>query len=878
MLYNGLKLSDVVKNRQKFGANVLPDVSKKTFWDFFSEIYHDKINMILLVMLGLLFFVAAIGYGSWAEPMGVAFVLVIVFWVGIITKMRAQKYTTELLNKSAVRYCNVIRDRKIQHINVKDVVVGDVVVLQSGETIPADGYVVYGEIFVNNAILNGESEDCLKQAVANYKYDYKKVMNASDYVSKNLLFSGTTVQSGDAKMIVTRVGIHTENAKTLMAMRSVQETKTDLDIKLEKFASTVTTIGYVGAILFFVLMMISGIYQVGGWQKFLELGTLQIVHNVILQITIALTIVVSVVPEGLPLVISIITAQNARKMLKHNILAKNTHKISESGNIQILCTDKTGTLTYGKLIPITNYLGNGTQIGFDSQSVLGEMITACIVLNTEAMFDSKNNVVGGTVTQRALLGTVDINSKIYKKVIKQNSVANKMAFNSANKYSFANVKSEFFDKKVIALYTGAPELILAHATRYMDVDGVKHKLNKAKMRELLSYNAKQAKRLVALAYHECKNTDGKIQNDLILLSLVAIRDDVRAEVPAAVKRMNNAGIQVVMITGDIIDTANAIAVDAGIVKNKDDIVISAPELESMSDNKIIKILPKIRVIARATPSTKLRLVQVAQKLNLCIGMCGDGTNDAPALRQADVGFAMGSGTDVCKEAGDIIITDDNFVSVTDTVLFGRTFIENVNKFLAFQLPVNIVMMIACLIYPMFFGVMALTAVQILIINIVTDSLNSLAFGGEPTKSEYMHVPPLVKGAPLINRDMLYKAILDISIFLFVMLILTLPWFQNEFGFIGDKNLSARFAVLTFISVINGFNIREKGFNLLHGITKNPLFISVAVIILSFTFIVINYGEKLFGMQPLDTKQWLVICLLSLIIIPMDLIRKKLLKK
>ena len=393
------------------------------------------------------------------------------------------------------------------------------------------------------------------------------------------------------------------------------------------------------------------------------------------------------------------------------------------------------------------------------------------------------------------------------------------------------------------------------------------------MMEIIRDNARQAKRMVALAYGVGKTLNAKMPDNLILVSMVAIRDDVRAEVPHAVARMGRAGIHVIMITGDILDTARAIAVDSGIINSDDDVALTARELDSMTDAQIKQILYKLKVVARAVPRTKLRLVKIAQEMNLCIGMCGDGTNDAPALRRADVGFAMGSGTDVCKEAGDIIITDDNFVSIADAVLFGRTFSNNITKFLMFQMPINIMLVVLSLIYPTVFMLPAFVAVQILVINIVMDSLNSLSFGAEPAKPEYMNVPPRPKGASLFSDGVgarIFAACVEFGI---IFSLLFLPVVQQIFGDNPDVNLTVRFALIMLIAAFNGFNVRTNDVRILRGISKNPMFLIIAGVIVFGTVAIVQFGGTIFQVVPLTVKQWVAVFGLSALIIPMDLIRK-----
>lgn len=877
MKFIGLNNRQVAQSQKKYGTNTIPPVQRKNAWQFFMETFHDKINVILFGMMILFFVFAAFGFGGYIEPIGVGVVLICVGMIGTITKLRAQKYAYDLKSRTAVRYVMVARNGKIKNINTADIVVGDIVFLQSGETVPADGYIVDGKINVNNSVLNGESAECLKEPIPGFQYNRRAQVTADDYVSKNLLFAGTTVQSGECIMVVEKVGVHTENAKTLLSMRNIKEVKTDLDIKLDKLAMNIGYFGYVGGAIVAIVLMSNAISVAGGMMAFLHSGTLNILHEILSMLIVSLTIIAAAVPEGLPFIITIIISQNARNMIKHNVLAKNTHKIPEAGNIQILCTDKTGTLTYGNLIPITNYLGDGSQVDFNSDLPISRFIAADILFNTGATFDERGKIVGGTSTQRALLSALDTQSKLFKSVTKDIKALDKIPFDSANKFSGVRVMRKA-DKKQFVLYTGAPEIILEHVSKYIDVNGRMHRIDKNKMMKIIRENARQAKRMLALAFMEGKTLNSKLPDKLTLISLVSIRDDVRREVPAAMTRMKNAGIHVIMMTGDILDTARAIGVDSGIITNDNDLVLTARELDAMSDAEIKKNLYKIKVVARAVPKTKLRLVNVAQEMNLCIGMCGDGTNDAPALKRADVGFAMGSGTDVCKEAGDIIITDDNFVSIADAVLFGRTFLNNVKKFLAFQMPINITLIILSVFYPIMFLVPAFVAVQILIINICEDSLNSLAFGGEPAKLEYMTTPPQPKGVSLFAGKTLHKIIAASVEFLIVFSLLFISPVRQIFSDSAILNLTARFALLMLVAMFNGFNVRVDDMRILNGLNKNPMFLCVAFIIIIGTFCVVNFGDAAFNVVPLSIEQWGVIFGLAFLVIPMDLIRKFITKK
>ena len=337
--------------------------------------------------------------------------------------------------------------------------------------------------------------------------------------------------------------------------------------------------------------------------------------------------------------------------------------------------------------------------------------------------------------------------------------------------------------------------------------------------------------------------------------------------------MHGAGVQVMMVTGDVIETAKAIAEDAGLITSETDIAMSAIDFDKLSDEEAKAKLPYIKVIARATPQTKLRIVKLAQELNLCVAMTGDGTNDSPALKAADVGFSMGSGTDVCKEAGDIIITDDNFVSIANAVMLGRTFMHNVMKFLKFQLPINVSLVILSIIYSLFFGMEAIAAVQILIINIVMDSLNSLSFGGEPPKPEYMKEQPIPKGSKLLSKETITQIGVSVVTFMAIFGITAIPAIRNLFGS-EEVYATARFAMLVVMATVNGFNIRTDSMNLFKGIGNNTMFVKIALIIFAGIILLCQFGGAMLHCAPLSFVQWIVVFAMSMMVVPVDLIRKK----
>lgn len=865
----GLTSSQVTKNREKYGSNKLPEKKLKTGFQFFMETFEDHLNQILLAMMIVFTVIAVLGQGSYSEPIGVAVVLLAIAFLGMNTNLKSQKSAKELKDRTSIHYCNVIRDGKVEHINANDLVVGDLVIIQSGEGIYADGYLVEGSVKVDNSVLNGESDPCKKTAWEGNNepitFGGKRTADSDDFLKYYTLFSGTTVTDGEGKMIVTNVGADTVNGQTILTIDEIEETKTSLEIQLDDLASQISKFGYIGAAIIVVALIATNIVQYGGFAEYFGIGWIGVLKNVLTVAVTALTIIVAAVPEGLPLIINLITAQNAKIMIKHNVLAKHTNKIPEAGNIQLLCTDKTGTLTVGKLVPVENVMGNGNEVPKDS--IIGNMFKLNIALNSSAMYDENKDIVGGNATERALLTMID--SDEYKTFTNAVEVTNRKIFNSANKFSAVETSGK--DGKV-TYYKGAPEKLIDAAVSYETVEGVQP-IERDKLKDIVKSYATKAMRVIATGYSKKELLEEGFPDDLILTSLVAIRDDVRPEVPEAVAKMHGAGVQVMMVTGDVIDTAKAIAKDAGLITSESDIAMSAIDFDALSDEEAKTKLPYIKVIARATPNTKLRIVRLAQELGLCVGMTGDGTNDAPALKAADVGFSMGSGTDVCKEAGDIIITDDNFVSITDAVLLGRTFMHNVMKFLKFQLPINVGLVILSILYPIIMAVEAVAAVQILVINIVMDSLNSLSFGGEPAKDEYMKEKPIPKGSKLLSKETIGQIAVSVVAFIGIFGITLLPAVQKAFGNNEAVYATVRFALLVMMATFNGFNIRTDGFNLFKGISKNMLFIEIAVAIFALTFVLAQFGGEIMGCTALTATQWAITVGFAFMIIPIDLVRK-----
>lgn len=861
---NGLSSKEVLKSRELHGSNKLPEPKLDKWYDFAKEALSEKITMILIAIAVLQLFLGVMGVMDLSDPIMILVVLAIVTCIAVKTGLGVQKSAAELRAKTSVRYCDVIRDGKVQTINKDELVVGDLVCVGMGQEIFADGYLIEGKISVNNAAINGETKECKKTPIEGYVH--KKTTSTDAYTNQNCLFAGTTVMSGEGKMIVTDVGVNTVNGDTLVKMQTLEAPKTALDIALDNLSDFISKWGTIAAVITFAVLTISGVVQVG-FGEYFSGGVLNIIQKIAQNFSVALTIIVAAVPEGLPLIVKLVTKQNVKTMEKFNILAKNPGKIPELAYVDIICTDKTGTLTTGIMTPKKIIDGFGNDVNKDS--VLWNNIKANISLNNSATFDSENNITGGNSIDRAVLSLV--NPETYADIQKKYPVKLKQVFNSSNKYS------AFTTKDGVTYYKGAPEKLIEHCTKVMDSSGeIVENNDNDTLSNAITAMTSNAMRCIAVTMADGDLVENEIPNDMTFLGIIGVVDPVRDEVPSAVKTAHEAGIQVIEITGDCIETAVAVATECGIYKDGD-LALTNDEFEAMSDDEVKSIIPRLRVISRCSPNTKLRLVTLAQEIGKSVAMTGDGVNDSPALKRADVGFGMQGGSDVAKEASDIVLTDDNFASVVKAVELGRTFMHNIMMFLEFQLPINISLLILSVIYPMIATGALLASVQILIVNIIMDSLNSLSFGGEPPKDEYMTEKPIKKGSGLFIRGAKKRIAISTVAFIALYGIITFSPIANMFAS-ETEAMTARFALLCFMAVFNGFNIRTEHINLFNGIGKNKLFSAIAIGIFVMTFALCNFAENLIKVTALDFKHWVVVVILAFMVIPIDLIRKVIEKK
>ena len=559
-------------------------------------------------------------------------------------------------------------------------------------------------------------------------------------------------------------------------------------------------------------------------------------------------------------------------MLKNNVLVRKLVGIETAGSLNILFTDKTGTLTKGKLEVTNIMLGNKKK--FNSINNLHgdakKILINNLVYNNESSLDSNNMIIGGNITDKALLDFVKIRKDDKVKII------DKVYFDSKNKYSLTIIQDEI---KKYKLVKGASEVILPKCSRYLDEFGYKQLiLHRDVLDKEIDEATNKGIRVICLAYN---NDSGKNLDNLILLGFLFIKDEVRDESIMGVKLIKNAGIDIVMITGDNKNTAVNIAREVGIISSCNDMAITSRELNRMSDEEVINNLSKLKVIARAMPDDKSRLVNLAKKCGLVVGMTGDGVNDAIALKRADVGFSMGSGTEVAKEASDIVILDDNILSIEKAILYGRCIFKSIRKFIIFQLTVNFCAVSISIIGP-FIGIPTpVTVIQMLWINMVMDTLAGLAFSYEPAMDEYMLEKPKRRNEEIINKYMLNE-ILVTGLYSSLICILFLKNnFIHSLFRDGDNDkylMTAFFGLFIFMSIFNSFNARTNRLNILSNITKNKVFLIITLFIVVVQILMIYYGGDTFRTSGLNIREFMIMVLIALTVIPIDFLRKIFLKR
>lgn len=863
MKQTGLTVKQVEESRNKHGSNSLTQIPPDPLWKKILEGFKDPMIMILLVALVVQVILFFLGQAEWFEPVGILIAILIANGVASVSESKQEGKASALkAEEEAKETAKVIRDGKLEEIHVSEIVVGDIVYLQAGDKIPADGIVIEGELRVDQAALNGETEEAAKiPCVDGASYDVKDLLN------KYYAYRGTVVCGGEGYMEIKVVGDKTLFGE--LALEVQEETReTPLQVKLGKLAKQISTFGYIGAIA-----IVAGVMAKTLITGNIPSGIYEWIRLIMDAITVAVTIIVCAVPEGLPMLTSILLSFQSMRMAKDNVLVHKINGLETAGSLSILFSDKTGTITEGKLSVVEMATGNVKVFNALSKmpSNLAFDVITGIGINNSAV-PSDGAIIGGNSTDRALMSFL-VSSNAVNSMTKEDVRAFN-AFDSNRKMSSVTITR---DGNSVTYVKGAPEKILERCTHYIDENGeIKELVEKNYLTSYIDTQAGRSMRLLAVAKVDGTSEDA----ELTLVCVISIRDNVRKEAIDAIKEVQNAGIQVVMVTGDRKETAVAIAKEAGLLQSNDDVALTSAEMAEKSDEELKKILPHLRVVSRALPTDKSRLVRIAQELDLVVGMTGDGVNDSPALKKADVGFAMGSGTEVAKEAGDITILDDNFASIEKAILYGRTMFKSIRKFLIFQLTVNVAAVLTCFVGPLLGENVVMTVIQLLLINLAMDTLAAIAFGSEPALKEYMREKPIPRNASIISKEMFTQIIISALYITFICLsILFLPPIRNLFGNVDTTYLkSALFATFMMAITFNGFNARTSHMNPFEGLGRNKSFLIVMFAIFAMQFVFVTFGGNVLSVESLSPMSWLICVVLAFLVVPIDIIRKAFAKK
>lgn len=869
-MLTGLSDAQVAQAREQHGSNRLTELAKESFWGKLRNNFGDPMIKILCVALAVNVLLACLGQAEWYETVGIAAAVVLATFVSTWSEYRNENTFQKLQEAAARILCKVYRNGALVEVGIDDLVVGDVGLLQTGDKVPADGVVIEGGLKVDQSVLNGESEEVSKTAApAGYACPAEV-----DFADAHRVYRGAVVCSGNAAYRVSGVGDGTTYGQLARELQAAGDRQSPLQVKLASLARQISRFGYLGGAAIALALLFQRVVVHNGWDMVRIsaycANSFALLKDAMQALMLAVVIIVMAVPEGLPLMIAIVSALNMRRMLQANVLVRTITGIETAGSLNLLFTDKTGTLTKGKLEAVVFIDGSGQRYERCAElgNGLADILAASVYGNTSAVV-SGGQLIGGNATERAVMAFVGEPPPTPLRV------ARAIQFSSANKYSAAMVEGR------PTLIKGAPERILQRCSCFYDSEGRRQPLRGLDgLNAILDGLAGRAIRLLALATAD-EAIDGDALpdgNDWTLVGIVGIRDDIRRESADAMLQVQGAGVQVIMITGDRRETAVAIAREVNLLRSDGELVLTSDELAAMSDDDVKGCLRQIRVIARALPSDKSRLVRLAQSLGLVVGMTGDGVNDAPALKRADVGFAMGSGTEVAKEAGDIVILDDNFFSIKEGIWYGRTIFHNVRKFITFQLTINVSAVLISFVAPLLGMDNPLTITQILWVNLVMDTLAAMAFGGEPALAGYMSEQPKRRDEAIITGEMWREILLTGGwTFAASLAFLRCEAIAGQFRAADDGRflLTGFFTFFVMSAVCNAFNARTRAVNLLSHLTENAGFVEIILLIVAVQVAMVYMGGAVLRCHGLTAHEWLVVLLMAASVIPVDLARKML---
>ena len=863
--------AEVEESRRLHGENILTPPEKSSIWKQFLEKFDDPIIKILLLAWLLSMIISAVhcwgpeqvGVSAFLEPLGIFFAIILASTIGFLFEVKAARAFEVLNTVNDDVPVTVVRDGRVQQVSRKDVVVGDIVMLNTGDEVPADGRLLEtNSLQINESTLTGEP--VISKTTVEADFD-----SEATYPS-NMAMRSTTVVDGYGVMCVEQVGDATEYGKVHRGSLIDNELDTPLQIQLKKLAGVISKAGYAVAFITFLLLTVNGFFAMP------EMNAMNVVSELLNNFMIAVTLIVVSVPEGLPMSVTLSLALSMNRMLKTNNLVRKMHACETMGAATVICTDKTGTLTENRMQVHETlfYALDGGRLVGDEYSAL---VKEGIAVNSTANLNKEGGVVKtiGNPTEAALLLWLDAQGEDYAALRSEAVVVSQLTFSTERKYMATVVNSPLLGKKVLYV-KGAPEIVLAACDTVATRDGKKSasQYTSEINAQLLAYQ-NQAMRTLGFAYKvldasdsDAPYVDGRLAIEgLSFLGVAAISDPVRKDVPDAVRLCLNAGVDVKIVTGDTPGTAREIGRQIGIWNDttSDDSIITGPAFEALTDDEAFKRVAALKIMCRARPMDKQRLVRLLQQNDAVVAVTGDGTNDAPALKAAQVGLSMGDGTSVAKEASDITIIDNSFGSIVRAVMWGRSLYRNIQRFLLFQLTINVA---ACFI--VMFGSLVgssspLTITQMLWVNLIMDTFAAGALASLPPSWGVMMDKPRRSGK---NGDFIITKPMAISIFLvgalFVAVQLFVLYVFNCDGAFDSYEQSWFFTFFVMLQFWNMFNAKAfmTGTTAFKGLKKSKSFLSVALLILLGQYIIVTFGGEMFNVTPLSFDSWFEIIVMT----------------
>lgn len=856
----GLSDEQVRTSRQQYGDNVLTPPKKTSLWKLYLDKYRDPIIQILLIA-ALVSLVLAFVEHDFVETLGIFIAIFIATTVGFYFECDAARKFRVLTTINEDQPVKVRRDGKVMRVPRRDVVVGDIILVETGDEIPADAVLVEAvNLQIDESSLTGEPltsksvTDAQGQQAADAASQHSSLntQHSSEAYPKNVILRSTMVMNGHGTAIVTRVGDSTEIGKVATEATEATQTKTPLNIQLGKLAKLISKVGTGVSIAAFVIFLGHDILSNSLWHTNNYLAMLQVVLNYFMM---AVTLIVMAVPEGLPMAVTLALALNMRRMLKFNNLVRKLHASETMGAVTVICTDKTGTLTQNRMTVHDIQLVEGDRLvkAEEASGATKDGFAEAVAANTTAELD-ENNAPIGNPTEGALLMWLQQQGKDYQQQRASQPVDSQIPFSTEKKYMATTVIRG--DKKRTYI-KGAPEIIASLCG--LAEPQLSH------LREVLLGYQRQAMRTLAFAW---RDGDFSEEGGYTFQGIAAISDPVRKDVPSAVSTCRGAGIKIKVVTGDTSATAVEIARQIGIWPKEDTTQaeelrwhITGSDFAALSDEEAYDRVEDIRVMSRARPTDKQRLVQLLQKHGEVVAVTGDGTNDAPALNHAHVGLSLGSGTSVAKQASDITLLDDSFHSIANAVMWGRSLYKNIQRFLFFQLVVNVSALLLVLGGSIIGTEMPLTVTQILWVNLIMDTFAAMALASLPPSREVMKDKPRKPSEFIISKSM-GRGILGCGFMFFAIMLVFLIWCERHgVGSIIDVHeLTLFFTTFVMLQFWNLFNAKCLGstHSAFHNLRHDGGLLLVLLLIFCGQWLIVTFGGRMFRTQPLSAEEWLII--------------------